>query len=134
MCLWIQGPPEDTLKSSLLGKMVAMARRANIYVAAYFCQRLSPAGTAITQVEQITNLLYSLIYQLAHNIPLDILGMIDFGRETVDGTPASLTPAMLHLRYLLSVGSGPVLVVVDSFDLLDSGDDAELQSHIKVLL
>jgi hypothetical protein len=137
MCLWIQGPPEDTPKSSWPGKMVAMARRANISVAAYFCQRLSPAGTAITQVEQITNLLYSLIYQLAHNIPLDFLGTIDFGRETVvklDGTLASLTPAILHLRYLLSVGSGPVLVVVDSFDLLDSGDDAELQDHLKVLL
>lgn len=137
VCLWIQGPPEDTPESSLPGEMVAMARRANISVAAYFCQRLGPNGTAVTEVEQITSLLYSLIYQLAHSIPLDYSGTIDFDRETIeklDGTPASLAPAMLLLRYLLSVGSGPVLLVVDSFDLLDSGDDAELQRQIKTLL
>jgi hypothetical protein len=137
VCLWIQGPPEDYPESSLPGEMIAMGRRTNISVAAYFCQRLSPAGTALTQVEQITNLLFSLIHQLAHNIPLDFSGALDFDRETIeklDGTRASLAPAILLFRYLLSAGSSPVLVVLDSFDILDSDDDAELQGQIKVLL
>jgi hypothetical protein len=135
--LWIQGPPEDTPESSLPGEMVAMARGANISVAAFLCQRLSLAGTAATEGEQIAGLLYSLIYQLVHNIPPNFSGTIDFDRETItklDGTLASLAPAMLLLQYLLSVGSGPVLLVVDSFDLLDSGGDAELQGQIKTLL
>ena len=137
VCLWIQGSPEDVFEFSLSGQMVAMARKANISVAAYFCQRLSPAGTALTQAEQIINLLYSLIYQLVHEIPLDYSGTIDFDPDRIaklDGTLASLAPALSLFRYLLWIGPSPVLVIIDNFDLLDSSDDPELQSQVKVLL
>jgi hypothetical protein len=137
VCLWIQGPPCDPAVPSLTGEMFAMARLKKVPVAAYLCQNIGPDGTAITQAEMIVNLLYSLIYQLVHNLPEDFSDLIDFDTERIaklDGTLSSLAPAMSLFRYLLSIGSSPVLVLVDSFDLLDSSDDAELQAQIKILL
>ena len=137
MCLWIQGPADDITAPSLVGEMYAMARSAKISVAAYFCQKINPAGIAVTQEELVINLLYSLIYQLTHSLPQDFSGAIDFNPEKMlklDGTVASLAPAISLFQHLISIGSTPVVVLIDAFDLLDSGDDVALQNQIKVLL
>jgi hypothetical protein len=137
VCLWIQKPLYDPTIPSLMREMFAMARFKKVSVAAYLCQNIGAGGTAFTRAEMVVNLLYSLIYQLAHNLPQDFSGPIDFDMERIaklDGTLASLAPAISLFRCLLSIGSSPVLVLVDSFDLLDSSDDAELQAQIKILL
>ncbi len=137
VCLWIQGMPDDGASPSLIGEMFAMARVAKISVAAYFCQRINPAGTASAQEELATSLLHSLIYQMVQNLPKDFSDAIDFDPESItklDGTAASLAPAMSLFRHLLAIGSSPALILVGNFDLLDLGDDVELQGQIKFLL
>jgi hypothetical protein len=136
VCLWIQGQDTSSL-SSLIGEMNAMALSEKISVAAHVCNEISFDGDLFTPTELVINLLYSLIYQLIHNLPADFSGAIDFDPETIaklDGTLASLAPAMAIFRHLLSIMSSPVLILVDGFNLLDCGDDEKLQTQVKILL
>lgn len=131
--LWIQGPPNADIESSMSTQMVAMARTAKIPVLAYFCERFDADGTLTTQIEVLCNLIYSLIYQLVHNILSDFSSIVNLPPERfagLDGKRTSLIPALSLFEDLLLLAPSPLIIVLYGLDLLDFSEDGLLDVQI----
>lgn len=133
--LWIQGSSQSR-NEWLAGDIVAMARQANIPVLAYFCERFGLNGAENSQADLLIDLIYALVYQLVASVTADFSSSLDFGPSRfalLDGTMASLSPALLLLQDLLSLKPGRQLVVLDGLHLLDYSHNEDVERSLQHL-
>ena len=89
------------------------------------------------EVAELVSLLYSLIRQLAHQVPPFVEGDASSYREgfqLLDGSPASIPVGLELLQALASVSGSLCYCVIDQLQLLESPSTAKhLAGLIKIL-
>ena len=144
--IWIYGPFRASVPSRytlISAYIVATGRRAGIPVAAYFCQMDLDNNQVVNDTIEggrTAELVYSLIYQVAQQIPLDFVSQVDFSAERfagLDRASGSLADAVSLLRDLIVVGPGLLFCVIDGLQILENGthdaDNTLLGEIIEIL-
>jgi hypothetical protein len=136
--LWVQNCRREMDEPSVARDMAAFTDEApELIVLRYFCRRIDANGLPFDKAEQISDLLCSFINQLYTSLTEDLITSLDPSASRFSGLDGSLESAGLALKLLvdlLSIVSGPILVIVDKLEILEFSGDAILEGNPERLI
>ncbi|KAI1411099.1 purine and uridine phosphorylase [Hypoxylon sp. FL1857] len=132
--LWIQ--ERVGLDSSGKG-ILALARAANIPVAAWSYDRGRDLRNDDTECVLLNQMILSLIQQLLQNFPSEFEIPADFSVERfrkLDGSRESIEEGISVIQDLLRLGVQPLIVIIEGLQMLDKAEDQSVQNGLRALL
>jgi hypothetical protein len=130
--LWINEPSCDRGHSATSISIIALAQKANVPVAGYFCGQSDS-----TAADLYVNLTYSLVFQLVQNMKSDIGDLpnhIACKIGELDHRIESVSTALQIMEDLLAIRRQPQIFVIDRLQKLCSSDDTVVENGMDRLL